>query len=235
MQENQVLYYVSTGEISKRVVIERDGEYLLNSKSQPFYGFQLEDKANSIPFSCNITIEILPEYPGALIFDGVDDYGVCENMPEGLTDFTVIIKRTMFKLRVDNQNPIGWWNNELSPVDNFCVEILRESQAFYRSRGSQTGISKSEVPQDISIMTPNFYNNYPVIPKDKISGSKVCIGYQASNMAFYSAYLFDRSLGEGEIERFIRTWIDPSYRVPGLAEKKKLSLDQSKLGDNRLT
>lgn len=27
------------------------------------------------------TIEILPLYPGALVFDGVDDYGVCENFP----------------------------------------------------------------------------------------------------------------------------------------------------------
>lgn len=28
-----------------------------------------------------ITIEQLPIYPGALVFDGVDDYGVCENFP----------------------------------------------------------------------------------------------------------------------------------------------------------
>lgn len=28
-----------------------------------------------------ITIEQLPLYPGALVFDGVDDYGVCENLP----------------------------------------------------------------------------------------------------------------------------------------------------------
>lgn len=27
------------------------------------------------------TIEILPIYPGALVFDGVDDYGVCDNFP----------------------------------------------------------------------------------------------------------------------------------------------------------
>lgn len=29
----------------------------------------------------DITIEQLPLYPGALVFDGVDDYGVCENFP----------------------------------------------------------------------------------------------------------------------------------------------------------
>lgn len=29
----------------------------------------------------NITIEQLPLYPGALVFDGVDDYGICDNFP----------------------------------------------------------------------------------------------------------------------------------------------------------
>lgn len=29
----------------------------------------------------SITIEQLPLYPGALVFDGVDDYGVCDNFP----------------------------------------------------------------------------------------------------------------------------------------------------------
>lgn len=29
----------------------------------------------------SFTIEQLPLYPGALVFDGVDDYGVCENFP----------------------------------------------------------------------------------------------------------------------------------------------------------
>lgn len=44
----------------------------------------------------NIIVEILPEYLDALVFDGVDDYGINENMPI-LTDFTVIIKRNYFK------------------------------------------------------------------------------------------------------------------------------------------
>lgn len=41
------------------------------------YGF-IFDK---IQESCDITIEILPLYPGALVFDGVDDYGTCDNFP----------------------------------------------------------------------------------------------------------------------------------------------------------
>lgn len=29
----------------------------------------------------NFTVKVLPLYPGALVFDGVDDYGVCDNFP----------------------------------------------------------------------------------------------------------------------------------------------------------
>lgn len=61
--------------------IKEDGIYRLPefefSANGGFYGFQL----NKIQESCNITIEQLPLYPGALVFDGVDDYGVCENFP----------------------------------------------------------------------------------------------------------------------------------------------------------
>lgn len=39
-----------------------------------------------------ISVEFLPEYPDALVFDGVDDYGINENMPI-LTDYTIIAKR----------------------------------------------------------------------------------------------------------------------------------------------
>lgn len=61
--------------------IKEDGIYRLPEFEFPanggFYGFQL----NKIQESCNITIEQLPLYPGALVFDGVDDYGVCNNFP----------------------------------------------------------------------------------------------------------------------------------------------------------
>lgn len=61
--------------------IKEDGIYRLPefefSANGGFYGFQL----NKIQESCNITIEQLPLYPGALVFDGVDDYGTCENFP----------------------------------------------------------------------------------------------------------------------------------------------------------
>lgn len=36
------------------------------------------------PYKTDITITQIPEYPGALVTDGVDDYGVVQNMPRGV-------------------------------------------------------------------------------------------------------------------------------------------------------
>lgn len=45
--------------------------------------------------TCNITITQLPSaYEGALVFDGVDDYGICTGLPI-LDDYTVICRRVI--------------------------------------------------------------------------------------------------------------------------------------------
>lgn len=63
------------------LVIESDGIYTLPpfdfAAKGIWYGFSF----GKIQESCNITLEQLPYYPGALVFDGVDDYGVCDNFP----------------------------------------------------------------------------------------------------------------------------------------------------------
>lgn len=45
-----------------------------------WYGFK-----SMVPINiCNITIEQIPSYPNALVTDGVDDYGVVENLQQGV-------------------------------------------------------------------------------------------------------------------------------------------------------
>lgn len=48
--------------------------------------------------NCNITITQIPEYPGALVTDGVDDYGLVENLSSGV------------KMLFMTVNPIGDFN-----------------------------------------------------------------------------------------------------------------------------
>lgn len=52
-----------------------------------WYGFKA-----MVPIdNCNITVTQIPEYPGALVTDGVDDYGVVENLQQGVKVLFVTI------------------------------------------------------------------------------------------------------------------------------------------------
>lgn len=82
LTDGQGIEYVSN-ETQPTVImrIENDGIYHLPSfdfgAKNAYYGFRFL----KLQESCNITIEQLPLYPGALVFDGVDDYGTCNNFP----------------------------------------------------------------------------------------------------------------------------------------------------------
>lgn len=59
---------------------DKDGIYTVNSAvvevGKPVYFYNGYGSTRG-----EFTIEILPLYPGALVFDGVDDYGTCDNFP----------------------------------------------------------------------------------------------------------------------------------------------------------
>lgn len=82
LTDGQGIEYVSNGTQQFVIMrIENDGIYHLPSfdfgAKNAYYGFRFL----KLQESCNITIEQLPLYPSALVFDGVDDYGTCNNFP----------------------------------------------------------------------------------------------------------------------------------------------------------
>lgn len=163
-------------------------------------------------FNKTIEFELLPEYPDALVFDGVDDYGINEEMPIQ-TDYTVIVKREIFS------------GSEYSHVIGKRTGSS-VSGAFWFERGKgdtwSFGMANSIniLNESISWQSATSYNGTP-IEKDKyedvheltIGVASKTFGYFIS-MAFYSAYLFDRSLDEQEIKAFIRKYIDADYLLP---------------------
>ena len=88
-----------------------NGEHIVESSSVVWDNEELEPIVVNYPNilidsdtadDVDITIEILPEYPNALVSDGVDDYCYTNGLPI-LTDYTVIAKR---KILADN-TPVG--------------------------------------------------------------------------------------------------------------------------------
>lgn len=78
--------YTDTKGVQQRFDIREDGEYELPSNNVVEANFNMGWKilVNSYPHTCNITIEQIPVYPNALVTDGVDDYGVVENLQQGV-------------------------------------------------------------------------------------------------------------------------------------------------------
>ncbi len=62
--------------------IKNDGIYTLPSYDYDSrYNMKWKVMSQTYPIDCNITIEQFPLYPGALVFDGVDDWAGCDNLP----------------------------------------------------------------------------------------------------------------------------------------------------------
>ena len=95
---NETLRYVvygdtSLGELATIIFdMKKDGEYELPASTySATYNMKWQVIAASYPHTCNITIEQIPAYPNALITDGVDDYGVVENLQQGVKVLFVTI------------------------------------------------------------------------------------------------------------------------------------------------
>lgn len=158
-----------------------------------------------------ITFEILPEYPDALVFDGIDDYGFCKNIPL-LKDYTIIAKRK-------DCNGGCLFNKGVNTRGAFILEGFGFiSNTYNFGRGQNKNLLNNDI---ITWQNKNSYNQQSlIIGNDLDSTNQIIIGKlndtdtRILKGAFYSAYLFDRSLDEQEIKAFIRKYIDPEYLLP---------------------
>ena len=164
-----------------------------------------------------ISVEFLPEYPDALVFDGVDDYGINEDMPI-LTDYTVIVNRRYIETErnsclISKAVEVG--------KGAFIMELI-QGNSNTTSNYSFNNLGKSNLytSTGISWLNTTSYNGIRVGKGDGIDTNSIIMGAirKGDNRrfkgAFYSAYLFDRSLDEQEIKEFIRKYIDPEYLLP---------------------
>ena len=85
-------------------------------------GFTISPIAeNEITFDCDITIEVLPEYEGALVTDGVNDMIISQKTLQemGVTkDFTIVSMIHQISWRGSNSVPL---TNYIRPTDNIYV------------------------------------------------------------------------------------------------------------------
>lgn len=80
-----VYFYNMESSFTEGTLCRTDGIYKIDitgsDKSKVVAIWAYPAKKNEEDYDYPVTIEILPLYPGALVFDGVDDYGTCDNFP----------------------------------------------------------------------------------------------------------------------------------------------------------
>lgn len=163
-------------------------------------------------------IELLPEYPDALVFDGVDDYGQSIDRIKALTKYTIILKRKIIKA---TNGGCVLYKGDLrydDSTENFGVEFTDNKYWYYYS-GLLGNNKIIPYQKDIIYAKEKSYNGQQMNSNlDNVADNPIVISTVNKtgfvNMAFYSAYLFDRSLDEQEIKEFIRKYIDPEYLLP---------------------
>lgn len=138
----------------------------------------------------DVTIEFLPKYPNSLVTDGVDDYGVVENLQQGV------------KMLFMTANPLGLYKAWYAQ-DSFSIYGQPGITAYnFRNTGGVTyldGIlNEAEVSnnllnkkQTVTIVNPTDGGNNSIIFFNSYGSSYM-------NMAFYNSIGFD-AVPEGNV------------------------------------
>lgn len=148
--------------------------------------------------TCNITITQLPSaYEDALVFDGVDDYGICTGLPI-LDDYTVICRRNIL-----NELPGYIAYKAISDKGSFHFEskISSSNTIAVFGFGQQNRIKLEE--NEVSWMTRTSYNGIPIdfgeaSDTDQLHLCKFYNSY--AKAAIYHFALYNKSLTPEEIE-----------------------------------
>ena len=147
----------------------------------------------------NCVIEILPQYPNALVSDGVDDYGSAENFPLQ-DDFTIIAKRH----RISNAGCLLSKRADESSGGAFLFEgqTIDEENGFVDSFGTRTQVNWAE--DDIVYMTPTSYNGTPITKGTDADHNRLNLFMIYNNYflsaALYKLLIFNRTLSDEEIQ-----------------------------------
>lgn len=144
-----------------------------------WYGF----KAMRPIDNCNITVTQIPEYPGALVTDGVDDYGQVQNLQQGV------------KMLFMTANPLGLYKTWYAQ-DSFSIYGQPNTIAY--NYKNTNGVTYLDGTLNETILTNNLLNKKQIVtivnPTDGGNNSIIFFNNYGSSymdMAFYNSIGFD--------------------------------------------
>lgn len=230
LEDGQVLRYMNVG--NRIIEISQDGIYTIPSftfkGANSYHGYSLAKKQES----CNVTVEQLPLYPGALVFDGVDDYGTCDNFPilNKEKGYTVVALRQWISMGEGVSglvsNVKNWFNDGA-----FVLEYNSNTTNKFVSRPVSFGNVNIEMdlPNNFTYQTSKSYKGVPITTGSFKGTNSLFVGKlnniigNGSNVAIWELVFLDHDATEEELTKikdyFVKTypWLfpDQAWTVTG--------------------
>lgn len=211
LNSGQILYYYRNNEgLEKNISYNKDGIYTLplcykEGTSGITAGFTI----NTVDV---VTITQLPSaYEGALVFDGVDDYGICTGLPL-MDDYTVICRRKI--IRIKNSSAVASKRTYPGDIGSFGAFVFERVYAHgvktTISFGKSNDMSEFD-SNEVVYQTKTSYNGTTINSSNSNDSDILCLGANAynislgicqelSNVAIYYFALYNKSLTPEEIE-----------------------------------
>ena len=171
------------------------------------------------------TIEILPLYPGALVFDGVDDYGTCDNFPILTKEkgYTVVALRQWISMGEGLyglvSNVKNWFNDGAFVLEynsnNATNKLVNRPVSF-----GNVNI-EMDLPNNFTYQTSKSYKGVPITTGSFKGTNSLFVGKlnniigNCSNVAIWELVFLDHDATEEELTKikdyFIKTypWLFP--------------------------
>lgn len=219
--------------LGNRFYMSEDGVYEIipsNFLAEALY-FSIE-KYPERWYGSKLTIEQLPLYPGALVFDGVDDYGVCDNFPILTKEkgYTVVALRQWI---TRGEGALGLVSNVKNWINNgaFLLEY-RNIQADHFNKPISFGAigSENDLPHIFTYQTSKSYNGVSITTGNFEGTDVLHVGKLAPtnvgtciNAAIWELVFLDHDATEEELTKikdyFVKTypWLfpDQAWTVTG--------------------
>lgn len=231
LEDGQVLRYMNVG--NRIIEISQDGIYTIPSftfkGANSYHGYSLAKKQES----CNVTVEQLPLYPGALVFDGVDDYGVCGNFPILTKEkgYTVVALRQWISMGEGISglvsNVKNWFNDGA-----FILEYNSNNATnkFVNRPVSFGNVNiEMDLPNNFTYQTSKSYKGVPITTGSFKGTNSLFVGKlnniigNCSNVAIWELVFLDHDATEEELTKikdyFVKTYpwlfLDQAWTVVG--------------------
>lgn len=210
----------------------KDGIYTVNSAvvevGKPVYFYNGYGSTRG-----EFTIEILPLYPGALVFDGVDDYGTCDNFPILTKEkgYTVVALRQWISMGEGISGLVSniknWFN------DGAFILEYNSNNATNKFVNRPVSFGKinieMDLPNNFIYQTSKSYKGVPITTGSFKGTNSLFVGKlnnitgNCSNVAIWELVFLDHDATEEELTKikdyFVKTypWLfpDQAWTVTG--------------------